>query len=312
MQENADNTFSSSNFLRILEHLRVRALPSRPSKLTAGFIPKPADFFPEITPTKQQISDYINLIYHFKEFLFDEVLKNKNSLLEGDFEETILQLVNQLTGEVEKEKLEFTVMDSLEQLTELEDFLQTIQNMFGLCNSEDVINDYSDTEELYTLRNFILRSGLFNTHSENFVHTEILENIERIPLTDSIRESSMFRSMTYVLTVINRFIDIALSQRLSQSEITLLINDELAEFDYQDEMWSVENPYTILDLALKEVDASSVVHELVSNKQNYYGLMRNLEFESKKEESSSNTNIDENCKQPRNKKFCVFIPIVRV
>ena len=167
MQKNADNTFSSSNFLRILEHLRVRALPSRPSKLTAGFIPKPADFFPEITPTKQQISDYINLIYHFKEFLFDEVLKNKNSLLEGDFEETILQLVNQLTGEVEKEKLEFTVMDSLEQLTELEDFLQTIQNMFGLCNSEDVINDYSDTEELYTLRKFTIVSGLFNTHSES-------------------------------------------------------------------------------------------------------------------------------------------------
>ena len=97
----------------------------------------------------------------------------------------------------------------------------------------------------------------------------------------------MFRSMTYVLTVINRFIDIALSQRLSQSEITLLINDELAEFDYQDEMWSVENPYTILDLALKEVDASSVVHELVSNKQNYYGLMRNLEFESKKKNQAA-------------------------
>ena len=52
-------------------------------------------------------------------------------------------------------------------------------------------------------------------------------------------------------------------------------------------MWSVENPYTILDLALKEVDASSVVHELVSNKQNYYGLMRNLEFESKKKNQAA-------------------------
>ena len=149
--------------------------------------------------------------------------------------------MNQLTGEVEKEKLEFTVMDS-QQLTELRIFAKP----FKIC-LDSVIQKMLSTIivilRLYTLQPY---------SDQDFQHTFRELRSYRNPRkyranTTNGQHTRKFDVSQYDIrsTVINRFIDIALSQRLSQSEITLLINDELLNLIIKMKC-SVENPYTIL------------------------------------------------------------------